>query len=217
MLPIEQLLISSWFHLIILLLVAFFGWLFFVKLFSPNDRFWRITNFCALSFSCFGILGIIKDSRQFFNEREYYKCHMRIESVYRWRMISKFNEQIYCREFIESKYSPSNLNEMQEDYNLTCQWIKKQKKYFFDCYSNQKPINTDSISYPKLQDSDPILKTYFNDMRKCVADYNNDIALLREYQRGLHHNFYELCYIIFSPLFLAIGLGWEFVKFFAKR
>lgn len=54
-------------------------------------------------------------------------------------------------------------------------------------------------------------------MRKCVTDYNNDIEELREYKRGLQPNIYELYYIVLSPLFLAIGLGWEFVKFFAKR
>ena len=64
---------------------------------------------------------------------------------------------------------------MQEDYNLTCQWIKKYKEYFFECYSNQKLIDTDSIGYPKLQVSDSILERYFDDMQKCVTDYNNDI------------------------------------------
>ena len=160
---------------------------------------------------------MVKDTRQIFYEREYYKCHMRIESVYRWRMISNFNEDIYCRVFIENEYSPGNLNAMQGDYDLTYRWIKKYKEYFFECYSNQKLINTDSISYPKLQASDPILERYFNDMRKCVTDYNNDIEELREYKRGLQPNIYELYYIVLSPLFLAIGLGWEFVKFFAKR
>lgn len=214
---IEQLLILPWLYLIILLLVAFFGWLFLVKIFSLHDRFWRISNFCALLLTCLGILGMVKDTRQIFYEREYYKCHMRIESVYRWRMISNFNEDIYCRVFIENEYSPGNLNAMQGDYDLTYRWIKKYKEYFFECYSNQKLINTDSISYPKLQASDPILERYFNDMRKCVTDYNNDIEELREYKRGLQPNIYELYYIVLSPLFLAIGLGWEFVKFFAKR
>lgn len=54
-------------------------------------------------------------------------------------------------------------------------------------------------------------------MQLCIAEYNDDIAKLREYEQGLQPNIFELLYTIFSPFFLAIGLEWEFVKFFAKR
>lgn len=40
---------------------------------------------------------------------------------------------------------------------------------------------------------------------------------LKRYEQGMKPNTYELLYMIFSPFFLAIGLGWEFVKFFARR
>lgn len=65
--------------------------------------------------------------------------------------------------------------------------------------------------------SDQILKQYFKDIQRYITDYNDDIAKLREYEYGQQPNTFELLYIIFSPFFLAIGLGWEFVKFFAKR
>ncbi|WP_418446970.1 hypothetical protein [Barnesiella intestinihominis] len=84
-------------------------------------------------------------------------------------------------------------------------------------YSKQEPIIIDSIINPKLQVSDQILEQYFKDMYQCIAEYNDDIAKLREYEQGQQPNIFELLYIIFSPFFLAIGLGWEFVKFFAKR
>ena len=58
---------------------------------------------------------------------------------------------------------------------------------------------------------------YFGDLEQCIIDYNNDIHELKEYERGQGPNTFELFYIIFSPLFLSIGLGWEFVKFIAKR
>lgn len=211
--PIERLLISPCFLLITLVCVAVFGSLV-VKICSPSNRFWRISDFCALLFTGLGILGVVKDSRPIFYEREYYKCQKRIESVYKWRLMSNFNESIYCQDFIENECSPSNFKAKQEDYNLTCQWIKEYKEYFFECYSNKKPINTDSISYPELQSSDLILKYYFNNMRHCITDYNKDIAQLREYKQGSQTNTYELYYIILSPLFLVIGLGWKFVKFF---
>ena len=54
-------------------------------------------------------------------------------------------------------------------------------------------------------------------MQLCIAEYNDDIAKLREYEQGQQPNIFELLYTIFSPFFLALGLEWEFVKFFAKR
>lgn len=216
MLQVEKLLISPWLLLSILLVVAFFGWLFAVKIFSPSDRFWRATNFCALLFTCLGIFGMVKDSRQFFCEREYYQCQRYIESDYGRRLRLNFNEFLYCREFIKTEYSPSNLSTMQEDYDLTCQWINEYKDYFFECYSNQEPIVADSIIFPKLQSSNQVLEYYFDDIQQYITDYNSDIMELRSYKQGLYLNAYELYYMIFSPLLLAIGLGWEFVKFFAK-
>ena len=88
---------------------------------------------------------------------------------------------------------------------------------FFECYSKQEPIIIDSIINPKIQVSDHILEQYFKDMQLCIAEYNDDIAKLREYEQGQQPNIFELLYTIFSPFFLAIGLEWEFVKFFAKR
>lgn len=35
-----------------------------------------------------------------------------------------------------------------------------------------------------------------------LEDYNNDIIALREYEKG-GHNYFELIYILFSPLFIA--------------
>jgi len=87
-----------------------------------------------------GIFGVIKDSRQIFYEREYYQNKLRIEGYYRWRLISNLNEDIYCREFIETEYSPRNLSTMQEDYNKTCQWIKDNKRYFLNVIPNKNQL-----------------------------------------------------------------------------
>lgn len=217
MLLIEKLLISPLFLLGVLLLTVFVGWLLAIKIFAPRDKFWRIANLCGLVFTCFGIFGVVKDSRQIFYEREYYRNQMRIEGQYKWRLLSNLNEDYYCQEFIETEHSPKNLNLIQEDYFTTCQWIKDYKGYLSECYYKQKPISIDSINYPVLFTSDRILENYFRDIQLTIYDYNKDIAELEEYERGQQPNTFELFYIIFSPLFLAIGLGWEFVKFLAKR
>ena len=140
MLLVEKLLISPCFLLGTLLFIAFFGWLFSVRLFKPSDKFWRTSNFIGLLFTCLGIFGVTKDSRQIFYEREYYQNKLRIEGNYRWRFISNLNEDIYCREFIETEYSPSNLSTMQEDYNKTCQWIKDNKRYFLNVIPNKNQL-----------------------------------------------------------------------------
>ena len=217
MLPIEKLLISPIFLMGILGLTIFIGWLFAVKIFTPQEKFWRISNFIGLLFTCFGILGIVKDSRQIFFEREFYRKQSMIEGQYKWRLLSNLNEDYYCHEFIETVYSPSNLDSIQEDYHTTCNWIKDNKTYLAQCYYQQVLIDQDSINYPILQTTDQILMNYFGDLKQCIIDYNNDIHELKEYERGQRPNTFELFYIIFSPLFLSIGLGWEFVKFIAKR
>lgn len=214
---IEKLLISPIFLLCVLLLTVLAGWLFAIKIFAPGNKFWRIANFCGLSFTCLGILGVVKDSRQIFYEREYYRCQRRIEGQYKWQLISNFNEDYYCREFVETENSPENIRLIQEDYNTTCQWIKENKKYLSQCYYKLEQISIDSISYPTLLTTNQILEDYFRNIQQTITEYNNDITELKEYERGQQPNTFELFYIVFTPLLLAIGLGWKFVKFLAGR
>lgn len=208
MLLIEELLISPRCLLITVFIVAFLGWLFAVKLFTPSDKFWRISYFVVLSITCLGIFGVVQDGRSLLYEREYNKTQGRIESVYKWRLLSNLNEYPFCF------FADTTIH---NSYHITCQWIRDNKDYISDCYYNLELINVDSISFPVLNNADSILEFYFKNLDHCIVDYNDDITELREYEEGQCHNNFELYYIFLSPLFIAIGLGWEFVKFFARR
>lgn len=217
MLLIEELLFSPLFLLSVVILVGFLGWLFAVKKFVAGDKFWRISNFIVLSVTCLGVFGVVKDSRSFYYEREYNKCNRRIESVYEWRLLSNLNESSYRFDFFEVAYDPNNIDDMQYDYHIACQWIRNNKRYFTNCYNNKEQINIDSLSFPILKNAVPVLESYFNNLDHCIADYNNDITELREYEKGQSHNVFELIYMLFYPLFIAVGIGWEFVKLLARR
>ena len=208
MLSIEELLISPRCLLITVFVVAFLGWLFAVKLYTPSDKFWRVSHFLVLLFTCFGIYGVVQDGRMFLCNREYDRLLDRIESKHESRLLSNLNEYPFCF------FADSTIH---NSYHITCQWIREKKDYVSDCYKNKQQINIDSLSFPILENADPVLESYFNNLDHCIADYNNDITELREYEKGQSHNVFELIYLFFSPLFIAVGLGWEFVKLLARR
>ena len=208
MLLIEELLISPRCLLITVFVVAFLGWLFAVKLYTPSDKFWRVSHFLVLLFTCFGIYGVVQDGRMFLCNREYDRLLDRIESKHELRLLSNLNEYPFCF------FADSTIH---NSYHITCQWIREKKDYVSDCYKNKQQINIDSLSFPILENADPVLESYFNNLDHCIADYNNDITELREYEKGQSHNVFELIYMFFSPLFIAVGLGWEFVKLLARR
>jgi len=208
MLLIEELLISPQCLLITVFVVAFLGWLFAVKLYTPSDKFWRVSHFLVLLFTCFGIYGVVQDGRMFLCNREYDRLLDRIESKHESRLLSNLNEYPFCF------FADSTIH---NSYHITCQWIREKKDYVSDCYKNKQQINIDSLSFPILENADPVLESYFNNLDHCIADYNNDITELREYEKGQSHNVFELIYLFFSPLFIAVGLGWEFVKLLARR
>ena len=205
---IEELLISPRCLLITVFVVAFLGWLFAVKLYTPSDKFWRVSHFLVLLFTCFGIYGVVQDGRMFLCNREYDRLLDRIESKHESRLLSNLNEYPFCF------FADSTIH---NSYHITCQWIREKKDYVSDCYKNKQQINIDSLSFPILENADPVLESYFNNLDHCIADYNNDITELREYEKGQSHNVFELIYLFFSPLFIAVGLGWEFVKLLARR
>ena len=208
MLLIEELLISPRCLLITVFVVAFLGWLFAVKLYTPSDKFWRVSHFLVLLFTCFGIYGVVQDGRMFLCNREYDRLLDRIESKHESRLLSNLNEYPFCF------FADSTIH---NSYHITCQWIREKKDYVSDCYKNKQQINIDSLSFPMLENADPVLESYFNNLDHCIADYNNDITELREYEKGQSHNVFELIYMFFSPLFIAVGLGWKFVKLLARR
>ena len=208
MLLIEELLISPRCLLITVFVVAFLGWLFAVKLYTPSDKFWRVSHFFVLLFTCFGIYGVVQDGRMYLCDREYDRLLDRIESKHESRLLSNLNEYPFCF------FADSTIH---NSYHITCQWIREKKDYVSDCYKNKQQINIDSLSFPILENADPVLESYFNNLDHCIADYNNDITELREYEKGQSHNVFELIYLFFSPLFIAVGLGWEFVKLLARR
>ena len=208
MLLIEELLISPRCLLITVFVVAFLGWLFAVKLYTPSDKFWRVSHFLVLLFTCFGIYGVVQDGRMFLCNREYDRLLDRIESKHESRLLSNLNEYPFCF------FADSTIH---NSYHITCQWIREKKDYVSDCYKNKQQINIDSLSFPILENADPVLESYVNNLDNCIADYNNDITELREYEKGQSHNVFELIYLFFSPLFIAVGLGWEFVKLLARR
>ena len=208
MLLIEELLISPRCLLITVFVVAFLGWLFAVKLYTPSDKFWRVSHFLVLLFTCFGIYGVVQDGRMYLCDREYDRLLDRIESKHESRLLSNLNEYPFCF------FADSTIH---NSYHITCQWIREKKDYVSDCYKNKQQINIDSLSFPILENADPVLESYFNNLDNCIADYNNDITELREYEKGQSHNVFELIYLFFSPLFIAVGLGWEFVKLLARR
>ena len=208
MLLIEELLISPRCLLITVFVVAFLGWLFAIKLYTPSDKFWRVSHFFVLLFTCFGIYGVVQDGRMYLCDREYDRLLDRIESKHESRLLSNLNEYPFCF------FADSTIH---NSYHITCQWIREKKDYVSDCYKNKQQINIDSLSFPILENADPVLESYFNNLDHCIADYNNDITELREYEKGQSHNVFELIYLFFSPLFIAVGLGWEFVKLLARR
>jgi len=217
MLLIEELLISPLFLLSVVVFVGFFGWLFAVKIFVVGDKFWRMSNCIVLFVTSLGVFGVVQDSRLLLYEREYNKSQSRIESVYKWRLLSNLNENSFKFDFFEVGYDSNNIDDIQYDYHIACQWIRNNKQYFTNCYNNKEQINIDSLGFPILKNVDSVLESYFNNLDHCITDYNNDITELREYERGKSHNDFELYYIFISPFFIAFGIGWEFVKLFARR
>ena len=187
MLLIEELLISPRCLLITVFVVAFLGWLFAVKLYTPSDKFWRVSHFLVLLFTCFGIYGVVQDGRMFLCNREYDRLLDRIESKHESRLLSNLNEYPFCF------FADSTIH---NSYHITCQWIREKKDYVSDCYKNKQQINIDSLSFPILENADPVLESYFNNLDHCIADYNNDITELREYEKGQSHNVFELIYLL---------------------
>lgn len=214
--PLEEFLINPSYLFLIVIFVVFLGIVFCVRQ-KRSDKFWRISNFIGLIFTCIGLFAICYDSRNFLYEREIYKQQSKINSVYSWSLIDRLNLDIYYREFVQTSHSPSSLDIVQSEWDTVHNWVKENRKYISDKYINCECVSPDSIHIPNISFTDKSLERELKELENSIISYNADIAQLEEYHHKEHRNDFEIYYLLLSPLCLSIGIGWEIVKFIAKR
>lgn len=212
MLLIEKLMVSYYFLFGIAVITVIIG-IPLTRKYMHKTKLWRIIDFFGILVSCIGISPIVHDAQVIFYEREIKRYQKMIESKYRHAIIYNLNESPYYRKFTHTEFSPNNLKDIQDSHNTIYEWIKSHKEYIIRCHHNQTNIELDSIQYPSLRFK---IQTFI-ELQKNINDYNRDVDTLNKYKNRIEPMGVTFYYIVFAPIFLAIGLGWAFVKFFAKR
>ena len=208
---IEKLLITPSFFFGVIILVALLGWWFRAKLIQLNDTAWRRINFGVLVVSCLGIWGMLGDNRLILYQREFDSICKIIDSRFFRSIKSYLNEDLYFRAFNNLSNSPN------DQYTMVLQWIKANKKCLLAKVDKREPFNVDTLSDLIHKTSELCLKGVLENFKNELLHYNECVTQLRAYEGGLGSHGLVWVYQFFAPLFMALGFGWEFVKFFAQR
>lgn len=209
----EDILVNPFKLLILLMLSVFIGWLLCAKWWRPaSSAQWRCLDFFVLTFSSFGIFGILGDNRNFFYEREMNEISHRI-NTYEWRLNWELDTSLYNRTFTTILYTPEELGLIEKDYKTMRSWISMNKDSFIKSIREKQYIDTLSFKYPifKTEESTHLRKDV-EKFRHIISEYNNTLSEYDYYRKRKSETYIEFMYKILTPIFFVLGLAYQFVR-----
>lgn len=125
----------------------------------------------------------------------------------------KFGADIgYCRTFVRSAFSPSNMEEGQKEYDLVCEWNKAAFSVLpmLDIHSPVKLKSDLFASFPKVKEQ--MLTNYRQEGENLVASFNEAVERLLQVRAAMEHSSLERTLSILWPLLLGISVALRITK-----
>lgn len=197
----------------VFLAILFLGWLFMVKLFSPNVRAWRKLDLICILVASIGILGILSDNRRFLYERELNEIEPRIVQ-YERRLRSELDPCEYNRFFNPGLYSSQEIELIEQDYSKMFLWMKHYRDTILKVVEKRIIIDTATLEYPtfNMQVSARDFRRKIDNLIPIIVEYNQLIDEYDRFKEGRKKKFFEILYDFLSPLFITIGLAYQIVR-----
>lgn len=207
----QKLLIEPWWLICILLVLVAIGFIL-LKFKLLTKKVWFIVDLVSLTLASLGIFGMLSSNRIFFYKIETKQIEYKIHAL-GMSLDQRFNTEIYNREFVSTKYSPQDIDVIQEDFNNMHSWIITYRDTILRTVKKCEYIDTLTIKYPKINSSN---SSYLNEEIKYIKDnlteYNNLASLRLSYINKCSENDFEILYQIFSPVFIMLSLSCQFIR-----
>lgn len=171
----------------------------------------RSIEFVWLTVATIGLVSACASIRKMIADRSGDALHARIQGAYGGvRMsIRGFTAGIVCRNFTRTDYSPSNLDEIQAEYNVACEWARE--------VSDALPRDAPSVvGQPALRAHPRFTDSFLNGV---LGEFDGALSQLREaqeaYAAGVRESkpsTWEIALGVFAPYVIALALGMKFAK-----
>lgn len=198
---------------LILLVLTIVGFVLFVECYPLSDSCWKKIEIIFLIFNACGIVGLVKDNRRFFYEREQKTIGYRIDT-YRHQFNFVLDTAMYNRFFSTTLYSPENLREVEKEYKTMYLWALNNRSQFIQKVCKRESIDCDSIVFPLV--ADDFLLQDIEICKNLISEYNELVDKYQHYACYKDENGLEFYYNRLYPLCFVFGLSYSFVRYLGE-
>lgn len=126
--------------------------LIFIKWLNLSSRIWKGLDYLWLALTSLSIIGYIGEAQHVVNRANLPLSSIYRDNKYKWLhdRLDYMTSGVICRSFIETEYSPDNLEKTQEEYDKVCQFVNEALTSF--------PQNINDAVGWTLPESRPIVK-----------------------------------------------------------
>jgi hypothetical protein len=196
-----------------LLLITILFHLPFIFGFNLSKRGWKYIDYFWIGLTAIGLVATTRDVERWISNAKTSALGYHIK-FQRSRLIedTDINNKTYiCTQFQKGKFSPINLEEINKEYLIACEWIK---------IVHDKIIKTDTTNFviikasdfPKFNPKEKELYEYKNDLYASIDNYNKIVDERMDLIKISQDNKVDLNILFFSPLLLIIGLSIRLTK-----
>jgi hypothetical protein len=197
--------------LVVFLVILHVVLIYWMKL---NKVWWKRVDYIWLAFAALSLLGAASEVRRLIAGNLVELQRHRVISDYNFlRQQAEFGTgPVYCRKFIPSEFSPSNLGELQRDYDLACEYYKA----LYASLPQQNPDKLEQVNIlgalKKPAVSNKGLREDFDRIDELISLYNRSQDELNKLTEAQQRSRYEVDFIVLSPLLLVFALALRITK-----
>jgi hypothetical protein len=198
-------------YLLIALVLIFHFLLVWPRNLSKKN--WKYVDYIWLGIATFGLLGAA--------------ANIRIAVASNWVQLEKSRaigilESIdflardaessnFCRKFSKTEYSPKNLDEIQLQYDLACEWRKQLSSYLRLIDKQEIPAISFS-DFPEVKFDMPELNKTVVWLKESLEDYSKQRISLEETKLAASYTQREEGFAYFAPFLLCMALALRIAK-----
>lgn len=210
-----KLLINFWVLSILFVSFSLLLAIVFKKIWTPSKRSWKGIEIFFLSMSFVGILGVCQRAETIIKrielDNEVYRLPFYKQVI--TDKLELLRGSAICRKFIKTESSPSNLGEIQNEFDETCNFFKTYSPAFEKKLNNDSSI--DESTFAKLS-KDPIIQEDIKYLNSYIAEYNQLLTSIKEKQQDNPSDIL-IFLVMFSPLILTFSLALRVSKAIAQE
>lgn len=185
--------------------------LILVRWLRLGRKAWKRVDYMWLAVSAVGLLGTATDVRRMMASSQMGYANGYKASAYGLLLdeVGTLGSIAVCRPFTRSEWSPSNLDEIQREYDSVCDFGRQLRSGL----PSEPPEKLDTAPFVKRPSvTDRMLKQIYSELDSEVGRYESVETAIAKTTAAAGRSSGELTLSILSPLLLAIALALRITK-----